>query len=149
MQVKKICVRKIYLYVPNIRAIFAYMKSEILHTAIEKINGIRNLKCELIEQINKSADKQIDAQLIIMYNEEECLYYAEIKSKVVPAQIHRILENSQSFKPYIIIAEYITSNAKEILRKNNIAYADTAGNIYISRKGLYVFTENKKTNKLT
>lgn len=71
---------------------------------------------------------------------------AEVKSKIVPAQIPGIVALKEEIGSLIVIARYITPLAKEMLVKEQIPYADTAGNIFLNKKAIYIHVENKKPN---
>ncbi len=134
------------LYVQNIHRIFAYMKERILHTAVKKINGLYGFQCQVLGY-NFLERQSIDAQFLFQKDGYQQEYGAIVKSKVVPAQIPNLKEQIEGLAHCFLIAEYITPQAKEILRNEHIPYLDTAGNVYLNDKRIYIFIENNKTNR--
>ena len=123
------------------------MEELILHNAVEQLNKLDTLNCTVLHTQIRVQRHIIDAQIQIKNNQQEWKYNVEIKTKIVPAQIERIKDQMARFQPYILIADYITTQAKEILRDNHIPYLDTAGNIFLQNEGLYVYIETHTTNR--
>lgn len=124
------------MYVQTIHHIFAYMKEEILQTAVEKINDLPEVHCEIRGE-----------EILLRSGQAEVKLHAEVKTKIVPAQILRLRELRNQIPPFIAIAHYITPEAKALLKKEDIPYADTAGNIFIRAKGIYIFVETGKAHR--
>lgn len=123
------------------------MKEQILHDAIEEFNQIGGIQCKVLNTEIPFGDKRIDAQLLFTNNKQQWTCYAEIKHKIVPAQIPAIQNQMKELGPYIVVADYITNPAKEILKENNVGYIDTIRNAYVNFDGLYVYVETNKTNR--
>lgn len=122
------------------------MEAEILRTAIDQINKHHNVHCRILGTETYYGGRRVDAQIQLKIGKEEVLLNAEVKSKVVPAQIPTIIDIKKEANNIMIIAHYITPKAKEILKKEQIPYADTAGNIYLCKNGIYIFIDSKKPN---
>lgn len=122
------------------------MDFEILNIAQEKINEIVGIECRILEN-SLVKGESIDAEIAIKRGGKENRYYAEIKKKVVPNNIARILEQAKKLEPLVIIADYITPKAKELLRMNNVSYVDTAGNMFLQNKYIYVLIQTDNTNR--
>ena len=59
--------------------------------------------------------------------------------------------NHQFFKKeknYIVIADYIANESKEVFKNNNINYLDTSGNAFIYTKKLRIYIDGKKKSNL-
>lgn len=123
------------------------MKQEILHAAIEKINQLPEVHCGIWSGAEGKEKKRIDAGIILRSGQEEIKFYAEVKTKIVPAQIFWLKELRDQISPLIVLAHYITPEAKALLKREEIPYADTAGNIFIRAKGIYIFVETGKTHR--
>ena len=123
------------------------MKADILDIATEKINELIGIECKILNHEILVKDKFIDAGIQVCHGELKEEFDAEIKKKIVPDNIPRILEQSKKVKHLIILADYITPKAKELLRHNNIPYVDTAGNMFLRTQNLYVFIQTNQTNR--
>jgi len=123
------------------------MEAEILKIATEKINELIGLECKILNEKNRALDKFINSEIVIYEGNLEKKYQVEIKKKIVPDNIPRILEQTSTIEDLIFFADYITPTAKEMLRMNNIPYVDTAGNIYIRNQNIYIFIQTNKTNR--
>jgi len=145
--VKNHFVRFFCLYVNNVHRIFAYMNQSILHTAIEKQNALHTLTYKVVETEVRVKNQKIDAQILVNANEKTWKYNVEVKNQIVPAQIPGLKDLMKDYQPYLVIADYISPKAKEILRDNQIPYLDTAGNVFFKKSGIFVFIEAYKTTK--
>ncbi len=125
------------------------MEDEILHTAIEKINELEGIECKILTENMVENGKFFAEAIAIYHGNLENRYFVEIKKKIVPNHVPRILEQAKNIEPLIIIADYITPKAKELLRINNIAYVDTAGNMFLRSQYLYLLIQTNKTNRNT
>lgn len=123
------------------------MKTEILKITTEKINELRDIECQILNEGIQITEKFIDAEIRIYYGNLEEKYYAEIKKKIVPDNIPKILEQTKKVKHLIILADYITPKAKDLLRINNIPYVDTAGNMFLRNQNIYILIQTNKTNR--
>lgn len=122
------------------------MDTEILTTAVQEIDALHNIQCRIEKQELFYQGLRIDAQIHLTIGQEEILLNAEVKSKIVPAQIPKIVSLKEEIDSLIVIARYITPRAKEMLIKEHIPYADTAGNIFLNKRTIYIYIENKKPN---
>ncbi len=126
---------------------FAYMKNEILNIVTEKINELIGIECKILNEEIRAKDKFIDAEIVIYHGNLKERYFAEIKKKIVPDHIPRIMEQTKNVQPLIFLADYITPKAMELLRMNNIPYVDTAGNMFLRTQNIYILIETNKTNR--
>lgn len=116
----------------------------ILTAVVQEINTLPNIQCRIEKKAVFIQGRSIDAQINLKIGQEEILLNTEIKSKIVPAQIPQIIALKEELDPLFIIARYITPLAKQMLIKEQIPYADTAGNIFLNKKSVYLFIENNK-----
>lgn len=123
------------------------MEREILKLAIEKINEVEGVVCTILKEDVKKNGANWDAKIMINHDNLNERYFVEIKKKILPTDLPRILEQTKKIKPLIIIGEYITPQAKEILKINKIPYVDTAGNMFLKSKNIYVYIQTNKTNR--
>lgn len=119
------------------------MKEEILIHAISKLNELNGFSCEKIT----NNECKFDFILSLTRGVYEEKFDVTVKSKIVPAQISGLKEESKNNKSFILIADYITTNAMELLRAVNISYIDTVGNMFIASERMYIFIQTNKTNR--
>ena len=101
------------------------MEAEILNIATEKINELEGIECKILAEDMVGNGKFFDAEIAIYHGNLENRYFAEIKRKILPNHVPRILEQTENVEPLIIIADYITPKAKELLRINNVPVSYT------------------------
>jgi hypothetical protein len=117
---------------------------DILTTTVQQINTLPNIRCSIEKRGFLYQGKRVDAQIRFMVGQEELLLNAEVKSKIVPAQVPGILALKEELDALMVMAHYITPRAKEMLINEHVPYADIAGNIFLNEKAVYIFVENKK-----
>ena len=123
------------------------MDLDVLTLAVHEMNALHGVDCKIkqLEFVHRGIE--VDAQIQLAIGQEEILLNAEGKSKLVPAQVPQIVARKADLgTALIVIAHYITPRAKEMLVKEQIAYADTAGNIFLRKEAVYIYIENKKPN---
>ena len=123
------------------------MEKEILDNALAKLNELDALKCKILAVEVTNGVKRLDAQIQLQDASHKWNFNVEVKTKIVPTQIAHIRNHLETHGPYLLIADYITTQAKQILRSERIPYLDTAGNMFIQADGLYVFVDTGKTNR--
>jgi len=123
------------------------MEVEILNTTVEKINELIGIDCRVLNEEIQIKNNYIDAEIVIQHNNLEERFFVEIKKKILPNDIPRIIEKSKSIKALIYLADYITPKAKELMRFNTIPYVDTAGNMFLRNEHIYIIIQTKKTNR--
>lgn len=122
------------------------MEARVLNIATEKINELIGVECRILQQEKGFVNRFVDAEIVINHDDLEERYFAEVKKKIVPDNIPRILEQKKDIN-LILLADYITPKAKELLRINNIPYVDTAGNIFLRNQNMYILVQTNKTNR--
>ncbi len=123
------------------------MESEILGFAIDRINELRGISCTLLTVDHQQPDGSIDAEIAINHDDLELRFYVEVKRRIMPEQATRLLAQKSKVSPIVYFTQYITPRAREILRKQDIPYVDTAGNIFLNHKSLYINIQTEKTNR--
>jgi hypothetical protein len=74
--------------------------------------------------------------------------FVQCKTQVRPLNVAQIEKQLQSYYPnenHMVIANYITPKAKEILKEKNIAYLDEGGNIFLRLENYVLQREGLKT----
>ncbi len=67
--------------------------------------------------------------------------YVIAKNEVRPNQIGQILQLREKAKPLMVVANYITPNAKKLLQDNKINYVDRVGNILLNIYPFHIYIE--------
>jgi len=123
------------------------MKKSIIHEVLLKLNEIPALNAQVLGEELHQNKRVIDAKIKITtthYNKE---WLVEVKRKIVPANIPQIIAQVEDLRETILFTDYLTENTKKLLVDKNIAYTDTAGNIFINDDPIYIHIETNKTNR--
>lgn len=123
------------------------MESEILKKSVTQIDKLLGINCKVLSLKVHKNNNTLDAEIALAHNNNEVKYFVEIKRRIVPEQIPGIIEQAEEISPLMLVADYISPKAKELLRLKNISYADTAGNMYLSDEGIYIYIQTNKTNR--
>jgi hypothetical protein len=108
---------------------------------------------EVILAMDDQAHIEIDSEqynmidFVVELNDEKL--FVECKTQVRPlnvGQIERQLETYYPHENHMVIANYITPKAKELLKEKNIAYLDKGGNIFLRLKN-YMLQREGLQNK--
>jgi hypothetical protein len=88
--------------------------------------------------------KGIDGKLELTINHLPIKFNTEIKQELREYQLPKIIEKAKHFNPLIVVANRIFPKIKEELRKNEIAYLETNGNIWLQHEGLLLWIDTQK-----
>lgn len=120
------------------------MKQEILNIAIEKINKETDIVCHLIDSdLPKGGNSQIELNYGGVINQ----FTVEVQKQILPNNITHIVELAKDVNSLFIVTEYVTKKAQELLIQHNIPFCDTAGNIFLKTKNIYINIQTGKTNR--
>lgn len=100
-----------------------------------------------IEQVLNTGDVGYDAIIQIKgYGNKK--FAVEIKKRIQQENLGALINQIQQFQiKGILITDYINPNIADKLRKHDVQFMDTVGNIYINAKPLYVFIKGNKRPK--
>lgn len=97
-----------------------------------------------------------DGQITISTNTTGVTLICEIKKTVIPSALPSIINtvqqinlNTLNAEGVIILANYISTDARELLQQSNINYADTAGNIFFKHKDIHIHLETGQNGRST
>ena len=117
--------------------------------SITKYNPVQHLKEVLEQQALDVSFKKIPSganQVDAMISLNDQVIYLETKREITPVTLSRILEetkNRSNENPILLVGEYITPKAKELLREKEVNYLDGAGNMYLKLNTLLIHIEGK------
>lgn len=117
--------------------------------SIAKYDPVQHLKEILEEQALDISLKKLSAgtgqfNAVIKLNDE--LLYLETKREITPVNLSKILEETKKRTKnniILLVGEYITPKAKELLRGKEMNYLDSAGNLYLKLNTLLIHIEGK------
>ncbi len=121
-----------------------YLNNDIIYEATSKLEQRINIPIRI-----NNREQDFDALLTI--NGQQ--FIVEAKSAIRTSNQGLVLSQLQQLKlkndrPIIVIADFISKNATEILKESGINYIDTAGNAFIKHNDLVFLIEGqKKVNK--
>lgn len=119
-------------------------KTIILHRAIDILRKNTGLTAE-IEPNPQYIDYAPDAVIRIAWQDLECFYDAEIKNVINRAALGGVVRKLDLFhRKGILVAKYITPPIADELKKMDIPFMDTVGNVYINEPPLFIFIKGNK-----
>lgn len=92
----------------------------------------------------KHPNKAVDA----IYKINGQILLVVYKRQIQPQNILNVIEQLKGYandEALMVVAEYITPNAKTILKEKGINYLDGAGNIYLKLNDVLLFIDSKKS----
>jgi hypothetical protein len=119
-------------------------KTIILHKAIDKFRKNTELNADIVPEPHHT-DFEADAAVKIVWQDLEYLFDVEIKHVINRGNLGGIVRQLDLFqRKGMIVTTYVTPNIADELKKLNIPFMDTAGNVHINEPPLFIFIKGNK-----
>lgn len=117
------------------------MKEEqIVRDALERLEE----QTGIVMTVTKSTTEDIDGILHFTLDGNAHMAYVEVKKHVRGHQIAQLIRIKNKYDPLLVITEHIYPKLKEELRRENIAYLETNGNIYFKAQNILLWLDGQK-----
>ncbi len=113
---------------------------EIIELALENLQKNTPFKGVWKNSVNVGQDGNIKLTI----DNKQFTLNIEVKRELRMGQMPEIVKRATQFKPLIVIAERIFPKIKDELRKEQIAYLEGNGNIFLHQDGIYLWIDNNK-----
>lgn len=111
---------------------------------IQKAIGQLESHTGIVMKWTAGGPKELDGKITFKTNSRKYNAYIEVKKELRNHQLPAILKQKENYHPLMVISEYIFPKIKEELRKQNIAYLETNGNIYFKVEDIFLWLEGQK-----
>jgi hypothetical protein len=119
-------------------------KTIILHKAIDKFRKNTDLTADIFPKFHHK-DLEADATLKIIWKDIEYLFDVEVKHVINRGNLGGIVRQLDLFKSKgMVITTYVNPQIADELKKLNIPFMDTAGNVHINEPPLFIFIKGNK-----
>jgi len=112
----------------------------IMHDALEQLLHHTGITAKV--ESARTAD--VDGKIHFQYNGKPYEAFIEVKKHIRGHQLTELALLKKKYAPLILITEYIYPKMKDELRKENIGYLETNGNIYFKNKDIFLWLEGQK-----
>lgn len=115
-------------------------------------NAIHNLEKNVPidwdwKTIDHNKDKGVDGELSIIVNNQQKIFFVEIKKDVKNHQLFNILNYKNKFTNFLLVAEKLYPKVKKELRENRVNYLEGNGNVYINKDNLFLYIDTNEVTK--
>ncbi|MGM9978019.1 MAG: type IV toxin-antitoxin system AbiEi family antitoxin [Clostridium sp.] len=122
------------------------MSQQEIKTVNKALNNLQNVagihgEWEFLEHTKNTG---IDGILTISLGENRISFKTDIKKEIRHTHIELIKTRANVNDMFLLLAQNIFPKAKEMLRNENIAYLDIAGNFYFRNESCYIFIEGNR-----
>lgn len=114
------------------------MEQEIVHIALENLNQITGIYALWRNK------EPLDGVLEITFNGLKHTFTVEAKREVRTHQLQQVEDYFQRYEDFLLVANRIFPKIKEELRQKGIPYLEGNGNIFLKKKGLFLFVDTQK-----
>lgn len=116
------------------------LEHEFVHFALENLQKTAGIKGKWM----KNGPKNRDGKIELIVDNQHLKFNVEIKRELRNHQLAKIFQQADEVGSFMIIASNIFPKIKEELRKNNVAYLETNGNIWLRQEGIMIWLEGQK-----
>jgi hypothetical protein len=115
-------------------------------------NAIHNLEQNIPinwdwKTVDYNKDKVVDGELSIIVNNQQKIFFVEIKKDVKNHQLFNILNYKDKFINFLLVAEKLYPKVKKELRENRVNYLEGNGNVYINTDNLFLYIDTNEATK--
>ncbi|MDD5151846.1 MAG: type IV toxin-antitoxin system AbiEi family antitoxin [Flavobacterium sp.] len=119
---------------------------EILNNAIHNLEKNIPLNWDW-KTVDYNKDKEVDGELNIIVNNQQKIFFVEIKKDVKNHQLFNILNYKNKFINFLLVAEKLYPKVKKELRENRVNYLESNGNVYINTDDLFLYIDTNEVTK--
>lgn len=119
------------------------IETKIVHTALENLQKNTHIMGKW-KDYALTKDNGVDGEMVFNIDNQTIRFFTEVKKTLRNHQLYHIKEIADTHKPFLLVVEHIFPKIKEELRKNEIAYLEVNGNIYLKEPGMYLWIDNQK-----
>ena len=118
-------------------------ETKIVNLALNNLEAVSGIHGEW-EFLKHKENTDIDGILTITLDHIHLKFNTNVKKEIRHTQVERIIDKHTINDKFLLLVQNISHKGKEILRKENIAYLDIAGNFYFRKENYYIFIEGNK-----
>jgi hypothetical protein len=119
------------------------LEKTVLEAAIAAVHRTTGIELKANPEV-KRGNRAIDAEIIIG-GHKKTVYAAEVKKWAQQANFGALVNQIQQLPGKgMLVADYVDPKMADRLRELEIPYIDTAGNVYINEKPLYVLVKTTR-----
>jgi hypothetical protein len=122
------------------------INDEIIQRAVDALK--KNVPVEIdIRTREQEANLafKADFEVRMVLQNEEILFYAEVKANVTNAgKALALMLKRETPHPFLLVTRYVNPQMAEQLRQDGIEFIDTAGNAYINHPPTYIFIKGNR-----
>lgn len=121
-------------------------KNEIVERALRNLEKQTGINGDWTP-FRATGDEGLDGKLTLDLNGDKLVLVTEVKKEVRQYQWNRLLEMTDKYGPFLLVARQISPVMKERLRSAAMAYLDSAGNLFIRAQAKWIWIEGNKLAK--
>lgn len=121
------------------------LMKDIFQNVAGQLKETTGIKTRWYDTVRNGHDGKVD----FLFKDKKETFFVETKKELRNHHIPALIEQARHHKPLLLIAYKIFPAIKEELRKNNIAYIDGAGNVYLKTDRHFVWIDGQKEYPVT
>lgn len=114
------------------------MTNEIVQTALKNLKEFTGIQGHWQEKAPLDGELELDVQ------GQKYVFTTEVKKELRSYHIPQLNNTFKVYKHFIVIAFQLFPKIKEALRKSGIPYLEANGNLFLKKKGLFIFIDTQK-----
>lgn len=116
---------------------------DIVQKALDATSTCKGLVWGKVVEPSDPREGTFTADLSITFNGKIYPFHVHIRRVLTKVALERVLNLKTTGMPFILVCDHVTASQAEILRRNEVAFLDTAGNISLDLPGLHLFVVGK------
>lgn len=110
--------------------------NKIIHTC-ENLKAKTGFEVRILDYGRKGEQGKLE----VILNGLKLRFNVEFRSEVRIHQLGNIIEKATGDAPFLLIADNLFPQVKELLRKEKVNYLDNTGNFFLQAQGQYIYVE--------
>lgn len=115
-------------------------EEQIIQDALEQLEAHTGIDAT----VTAAPNPEVDGVIHFTVDGKAHMLYVEVKKYVRGHQIAHLINLKTKYDPLLVITKHVYPKLKEELRKENIAYLETNGNMYYRGRELFLWLDGQK-----
>ncbi len=125
-------------------------EQQLIHEFLKDLENLPGVRADLLSENSQPAHLQINAEIDLKLAGKPLKLLVEAKKMAYPRDVQQMIwqlrkagrePNSNKGRILVVIAEFLSPGAKQLLEAEHIGYYESGGSLYLPAPGAYIYID--------